>query len=150
MSKRRLLFTVLATGVLVLGLAGPAYARQVVPNNCWVVDEGLQELRGNIYVESTPDGRFHYINQITYRLHNGTSLGTQSNFNVRVYSPNDSLVWSYNSPDDRHSDDFYVLSVPNVGVVDGYKVKFIAIFDITLAPDSRCSHTVVLHPGGLG
>jgi hypothetical protein len=74
----------------------------------------------------------------------------QNNFNVRIYGPSGSLVWSYNSPDDRESLVWYQLGVPNVGVLDGYKVKFTAIFDRLLAPDPSCSATVALHPGGVG
>lgn len=142
MSKLRLLFTLLATVVVVLVLAAPASAQVRHANDCEVTTSGhIDELRAYVQIDG------HYFSQIGYIIDNHQG-GDQNNFNVRIYNPDGSLAWSWNSPDNRKSNVQYGLRVinPTVRVFDGSRVQFTAIFDWLLEPDPRCTARVTVAP----
>lgn len=138
---KRFLFALLATVVVVLGLATPASARIQHANNCEVTTNGhIDELVANVEIVG------HYFGKIHYYIDNH-SAQDQNNFNVRIYNPDGSLAWSWNSPDNRHSGVWYFRTIdPTVRVYDGTRVVFTAIFDRLLEPDPRCTARVTVAP----
>jgi hypothetical protein len=138
---KRFLFALLATVVVVLGLATPASAQVQYANDCDVTTDGnIDELVAHVHVVGDHFGEIHYL----ILNHQGQD---QNNLNVRIYHPDGSLAWSWNSPDNRHSGVWYFRTIdPTVRVYDGTRVVFTAIFDRLLEPDPRCTARVTVAP----
>jgi hypothetical protein len=130
-----------AAGVLLGGLAAPAYAGSVteVCGNAiqWVE---LQAHYEPVYIDGAHGGEFPIGKEwthFTYRLGYTGGVGDQNNVNIRIYSGG-RKIYEYKSPDNRTNDRWYgVVLTPTIVTLNFVEnsIGFEGIFDYAGWPD---------------